>query len=68
MSVASPKDNFIVSSTVALKDPNLRSALGKAQKGFVNKRADAIAAVGDFEAMRDMAQAVRQKALSGLGV
>ncbi|MGI9286478.1 MAG: LutB/LldF family L-lactate oxidation iron-sulfur protein [Pseudomonadales bacterium] len=68
MSVASPQDNFIVSSTVALKDPNLRSALGKAQKGFVEKRADAIAAAGDFEAMRDMAQAVRQKALADLDV
>ncbi len=66
MSAAATQDNFIVSSGVALHDPNLRSALGKAQKGFVNKRADAIAAVDDFEAMRDTAQAIRKKALSRL--
>lgn len=58
--------NFIASSAVALHDPNLRSALGKAQKGFVDKRAAAIAAVEDFEGMRDAAQAIRQKALRGL--
>ncbi len=68
MTTASTQDNFITSSDVALHDPNLRSALGKAQKGFVNKRADAIAAVGDFEAMRDTAQAIRKKALSRLDV
>lgn len=66
MSSVSPQDNFIASSAVALHDPNLRSALGKAQKGFVDKRAAAIAAVADFESMRDAAQAIRQKALSGL--
>ncbi len=66
MSAVSTPANFIASSGVALHDPNLRSALGKAQKGFVNKRADAIAAVDDFEAMRDTAQKIRQKALSRL--
>ncbi len=66
MSAAGTQENFIASSGVALHDPNLRSALGKAQKGFVDKRADAIAAVDDFEAMRDTAQAIRKKALSRL--
>lgn len=59
-------ESFIVKSSEALQDDNLRAALAKAQTGFVSKRAAAIKDCDDFQAMRDAARDVREHALDNL--
>ncbi len=63
-----PAEDFIVRARHALDDDNLQEALATAGSGFVAKRLAAVAKVPNFEAMRDRAQAVRQKVLKNLDV
>lgn len=58
--------SFIASTGAALADKNLQQALARAQSGFVEKRARAVASVPNFSAMCDRAQQVRQKSLNNL--
>jgi len=50
----------------ALADPDLKAAMSKAQDGFVGKRADAVAAYGGFEALRDTGQEIKDHTLAHL--
>src|SRR5690606_16817891 len=52
----------------AIADTVLRAAMDKARPGFVRKRSEAIAQVGNFSALRDRAQEVRQRSLKDLDV
>ena len=63
-----PNTDFIVRASDALVDTNLQQALNKAGSGFVSKRQSAIEQVGNFDALRDQAQAVRQKTLKDLDI
>lgn len=50
----------------ALADEQLQSALSRARRGFVEKRAKAARAEPDFERMRDQAREVRERSLAQL--
>lgn len=50
----------------ALQDPTLQSALGLAKDGFVAKRAQAVAKLPEFEALRDAAKAIKDHSLAHL--
>ncbi len=50
----------------ALHDDSLQTALGRATTRFIGNRASAVAAVDDFEALRDRARAIRAGALARL--
>ena len=50
----------------ALADEHLQSALSRARRGFVEKRAKAAGAEPDFELMRDQAREVRERSLAQL--
>ncbi len=63
-----PIGDFIARAGNALADEQLQKALNKARTGFVDKRLSAIGKVSNFEAMRERAQAVRQKALRDLDI
>ncbi|MGL6161319.1 lactate utilization protein B [Microbulbifer sp.] len=63
-----PDKDFIYRAGDALADSQLQQALAKAGRGFVDKRSAAVARVPNFEAMRDRARAVRQKALQDLDI
>ena len=45
-------DSFRANAEHALQDATLQHALGRAQSGFVAKRAHAIAMVDDFEQLK----------------
>ena len=49
-----------------LADANLQSALAKLQANFVGGRAQRVAELDNFEAIRDAAAAIRDRALAGL--
>src|SRR5215210_8533853 len=51
-----------------LSDPNLQAALEKLQSNFVKGRAERVAELDNFEAMRDAAAAIRDRALANLDV
>ncbi|MEJ2576155.1 MAG: LutB/LldF family L-lactate oxidation iron-sulfur protein [Gammaproteobacteria bacterium] len=57
---------FKIQAQAALADPVLRGALGRARSGFVDKRARAVAAVPEFEALRDEARDLKRHALARL--
>lgn len=60
-------NRFAPQSELALRDSSLQNALSHAQTGFVQKRAQAIAMVDDFELLKFKAQAVKRDALANLG-
>lgn len=60
-------NHFVEHAASALEDVSLQSALSHAQTGFVQKRAQAITMVDDFELMKAKAQASKRYALSNLG-
>lgn len=64
MDVSSPR--FKEKAVIALADPTLRQALGQSRKGFVNKRAELVAALPEFEALRDQARDVKNHVLENL--
>ena len=59
-------DSFRANAEHALQDATLQHALGRAQSGFVAKRAHAIAMVDDFEQLKQRAQAAKSRALANL--
>ena len=58
--------HFKGQARAALADPTLRRALDKARSGFVDKRARAVAAVPEFEALRDAARDIKNYSLDHL--
>ena len=64
MDVSSPR--FKQKAVIALANPTLRQALGQSRKGFVNKRAELVAALPEFEALRDQARDVKNHVLENL--
>jgi L-lactate dehydrogenase complex protein LldF len=67
MNVHEPtSDKFNANAHVALKNPDLQSALRVARVGFVGKRAKARALVPEFDALRDAARDVKDHVLAHL--
>jgi L-lactate dehydrogenase complex protein LldF len=61
-------DRFKETAHAKLRDPNLQAALEKLQTNFVKGRADRVAELDNFEAIRDAAAAIRDRALANLDV
>ena len=57
---------FTASSSGALLDENLKSALGRVKTGFIGKRLDAVALVPEWEAIRAEGKAVKDHVLEHL--
>src|SRR3954463_9090016 len=57
---------FKQTARAKLADANLQAALEKLQSNFVKGRADRVAELDNFEAIRDAAAAIRQRALDNL--
>jgi L-lactate dehydrogenase complex protein LldF len=51
-----------------IADANLQAALRKLQSNFVRGRADRVAELDNFEAIRDAASRIRERALADLDV
>ena len=64
MQITSPA--FRQNSREALADATLQEALGHVRSGFVSKRRGAIAALPEFDALRDRARAIKDHALDHL--
>lgn len=60
--------HFVRNAQKNLKNPTLQHAMQKAQGKFVNGRAEAMAAMGNFENLREAAKAIRDKVLNQLDV
>jgi L-lactate dehydrogenase complex protein LldF len=58
--------NFRANASVALADPRLQSALANLPGGLVAGRRTAVAAVPEFEALREEARAIRDATLANL--
>lgn len=58
--------NFKENTRTALADANLQEALGKVRTGFIGKRADAAAALPEFENLRDRARDIKNHTLAHL--
>src|SRR5687768_11205844 len=58
--------HFKETASGKLADANLQAALDKLQTNFVKGRADRVAELDNFEAIRDAAAAIRQRALDNL--
>src|SRR5687767_8186778 len=59
-------DQFKDTARTKLGDANLQAALEKLQTNFVKGRADRVAELDNFEAIRDAAAAIRERALENL--
>ncbi len=59
-------DRFKETARIKLADPRLQAALEKLQSNFVKGRADRVAELDNFEAIRDAATAIRDRALANL--
>lgn len=59
---------FKETARIKLADPRLQSALDKLQTNFVQGRADRVAELDNFAAIRDAAAAIRQRAIDHLDV
>ncbi|HYM71879.1 MAG TPA: LutB/LldF family L-lactate oxidation iron-sulfur protein [Stellaceae bacterium] len=57
---------FTDNARVGLADPNLQRALGLARVGFPARRAEAIARLPEFEALRDLGKAIKDHTLAHL--
>ena len=64
MDVASPA--FKENARRALHDAQLQRALGHVEAGFIERRAQAVAALPEFEALRDSARAIKDHTLAYL--
>jgi L-lactate dehydrogenase complex protein LldF len=64
MEVASPQ--FKENARRALHDPQLQRALGHVQAGFVERRAQAVTALPEFEALRTSGKAIKDHTLAHL--
>ena len=64
MQITSP--DFKANATGALADVNLQQAMGHVRTGFIDKRKAAIAALPEFEALRDSAKAIKDHTLAHL--
>jgi L-lactate dehydrogenase complex protein LldF len=58
--------NFTDNARVGLANPNLRRALGMASTGFPARRAEAIARLPEFEALRDEGKAIKDHTIAHL--
>ena len=61
-------DRFKATAKVKLADANLQAALDKLQTNFVKGRADRVAELDNFEAIREAARSIRDRALAHLDV
>jgi L-lactate dehydrogenase complex protein LldF len=61
-------DRFKETARTKLHDENLQAALRKLQGNFVKGRAERVAELDNFEAIRDAAAAIRDRALTSLDV
>jgi L-lactate dehydrogenase complex protein LldF len=61
-------NRFKKTARIKLADPNLQAALEKLQTNFVQGRADRVAELDNFEAIRDAAADIRDRALAHLDV
>jgi L-lactate dehydrogenase complex protein LldF len=61
-------ERFKETAHVKLRDPNLQAALEKLQTNFVKGRAERVAELDNFDAIRDAAAAIRDRALANLDV
>ena len=59
-------DRFKTTARAKLEDANLQSALDKLQTNFVKGRAQRVAELENFEAIRDSAAEIRERALANL--
>ena len=57
---------FKSQSVGALHDQTLQQALTRVQDGFINKRADAVAKVAEFEHLREQGRDIKQHTLEHL--
>ncbi|MHA1547821.1 MAG: LUD domain-containing protein, partial [Alphaproteobacteria bacterium] len=64
MEIRSPQ--FKENARKALDDVHLQEALGHVRAGFIDKRAKAVAALPEFEALRDSARAIKDHTLAHL--
>ena len=60
--------HFKATAGVKLSDANLQAALRKLQGNFVRGRAERVRELDNFEAIRDAAAAIRDRALAHLDV
>ena len=58
--------SFTENARAGLADPNLQRALGLARVGFPARRAEAIARLPEFEALRDQGKAIKDHTLAHL--
>jgi len=58
--------DFAARARHALEDPHLQAALGNLRAGFIGKRAKAVAALPEFEALREAAKRAKDHALRHL--
>jgi L-lactate dehydrogenase complex protein LldF len=58
--------HFKETARAKLRDPNLQAALEKLQTNFVKGRADRVAELDNFEAIREAARSIRDRALAHL--
>ena len=66
MTVHSTSPQFKDNARRALADAPLQSALAKVKRGFIDKRAAAVAALPEFEALRDAARDIKDHTLAHL--
>ncbi len=64
--VHSTSPRFKANSVEALADINLQKAMGHVRNGFIDKRAAAVSALPEFEALRDNAKAIKDHTLAHL--
>ena len=64
MQITSPK--FRENAAAAIHDKSLQKALGNVERGFIAKRAKAVAALPEFETLRDAARDIKNHTLSHL--
>jgi len=60
--------HFKATAGVKLRNANLQAALERLQGNFVRGRAQRVAEIDNFEAIRDAAAAIRDRALAHLDV
>jgi L-lactate dehydrogenase complex protein LldF len=63
---ASKSSDFPNRVHVALRNPDLQSALGLAKHGFIGRRSAAVGALPEFDALRDAAREVKEHTLAHL--
>jgi L-lactate dehydrogenase complex protein LldF len=59
-------NEFRANARVGLANPTLQSALGKMKVGFPTKRAEAVAKLPEFDALRDQARDIKNHVLENI--